>query len=324
MNRLLVPFLVAGALLAAQVAAAQSYPYPTRPIRWIVPYPPGGSTDTYSRIIAGKLSEALGQQLVMDNRAGAAGSVGAELAAKAPPDGYTLVLGQDSNMVVGQAVRSKKNYDTLTDFAPISLVVRTPQVIVVSDASPWRSLKDLIAAAKAKPGTLTYASAGVAGSSHVLGTFFNMTAGIDTLHVPYKGGAPGMLDLRAGRVSYMVTSMVSSMNFVRDGRARLLATSGAKRSHLFPDVPTMAESGFPGFEAVLWHGVMAPAKVPRPIVMRVNQEVVKVLAMPDVQKLLMAEGGTVSPSTPEEFAAFLRAETAKWTKVIKQAGITLD
>jgi tripartite-type tricarboxylate transporter receptor subunit TctC len=145
---------------------------------------------------------------------------------------------------------------------------------------------------------LTYASAGVAGSSHVLGTFFNMTAGIDTLHVPYKGGAPGMLDLRAGRVSYMVTSMVSSLNFVRDGRARLLATTGAKRSHLFPDVPTMAESGFPGFEAVLWHGVMAPAKVPRPIVMRVNQEVVKVLAMPDVQKLLMAEGGTASPSTP--------------------------
>ena len=304
--------------------AAQAQSYPSRPIRWIVPYPPGGSTDTYSRIIGGKLAEALGQQLVMDNRTGAAGSVGAELAAKAPPDGYTLVLGQDSNMVVGQAVRTKKNYDTLTDFAPISLVVRTPQVIVVNDTSPFRSLKDLIAAAKAKPGSLTYASAGVAGSSHVLGTFFNMTAGIDTLHVPYKGGAPGMLDLRAGRVSYMVTSMVTSLNFVRDGRARLLATTGAKRSHLFPDVPTMAESGFPGFEAILWHGVLAPAKVPRTIVARLNQEIVKVLALPDVQKLLMAEGGTASPSTPEEFAAFLRTETAKWTKVIKQAGITLD
>ena len=322
LNRFLVLGIVAWGMLAAPVAGAQSYP--SRPIRWIVPYPPGGSTDTYSRIIGGKLSEALGQQLVMDNRTGAAGSVGAELAAKAPPDGYTLVLGQDSNMVVGQAVRTKKNYDTLTDFAPISLVVRTPQVIVVNDTSPFRSLKDLIAAAKAKPGTLTYASAGVAGSSHVLGTFFNMLAGIDTLHVPYKGGAPGMLDLRAGRVSYMVTSMVTSLNFVRDGRARLLATTGAKRSHLFPDVPTMAESGFPGFEAVLWHGVMAPAKVPRPIVVRLNQEIVKVLALPDVQKLLMAEGGNASPSTPEEFAAFLRVETAKWTKVIKQAGITLD
>jgi tripartite-type tricarboxylate transporter receptor subunit TctC len=201
-------------MLATTILHAQSYP--SRPIRFIVPYPPGGSTDTYSRIIGVKLGEALGQPLVMDNRAGAAGSVGAELAAKAAPDGYTIVLGQDSNMVVGQAVRSKKNYDTLKDFAPISLVVRTPQVIVVNDASPLRSVKDLIAAAKAKPGSLTYATAGVAGSSHVLGTFFNMAAGIDTMHVPYKGGGPGMLDLRAGRVSYMITSMVSALNQVKE------------------------------------------------------------------------------------------------------------
>jgi tripartite-type tricarboxylate transporter receptor subunit TctC len=171
---------------------------------------------------------------------------------------------------------------------------------------------------------LTYASAGVASSSHVLGAFFNMAAGIDTTHVPYKGGAPGMLDLRAGRVSYMVTSLVSALNFVRDGRARVLASTGAKRSHLLPDVPTVAESGFPGFETTLWHGVLAPAKVPREVVLRLNREVVKVLAMPGVQKLLQAEGGVVSPSTPEEFEAFLRAEVAKWTKVIKQTGITLD
>jgi tripartite-type tricarboxylate transporter receptor subunit TctC len=317
-------FIVMGSIVAAGPTGAQAQSYPSRPIRFIVPYPPGGSTDTYSRIIGVKLGEALGQPLVMDNRTGAAGSVGAELAAKAAPDGYTIVLGQDSNMVVGQAVRSKKNYDTLTDFAPISLVVRTPQVIVVNDASPLRSLKDLIAAAKAKPGSLTYASAGVAGGSHVLGTFFNMAAGIDTLHVPYKGGGPGMLDLRAGRVSYMVTSMVSALNQVKEGRARLLAVTGTKRSHLFPDVPTMGESGFPGFETVLWHGLMAPAKVPRQVIVRINQEIVKVLAMPDVQRLLQAEGGVVSPSTPEEFSAFLRADVARWTKVIKQTGITLD
>jgi tripartite-type tricarboxylate transporter receptor subunit TctC len=317
-------FIVAGSIAAAGPTAAQAQSYPSRAIRFIVPYPPGGSTDTYSRIIGVKLGEALGQPLVMDNRTGAAGSVGAELAAKAAPDGYTIVLGQDSNMVVGQAVRSKKNYDTLKDFAPISLVVRTPQVIVVNDASPLRSLKDLIAAAKAKPGSLTYASAGVAGGSHVLGTFFNMAAGIDTLHVPYKGGGPGMLDLRAGRVSYMVTSMVSALNQVKEGRARLLAVTGTKRSHLFPDVPTMGESGFPGFETVLWHGLMAPAKVPRQVIVRINQEIVKVLAMPDVQRLLQAEGGVVSPSTPEEFSAFLRADVARWTKVIKQTGITLD
>jgi tripartite-type tricarboxylate transporter receptor subunit TctC len=311
-------------LVAAGPAAAQAQSYPSRPIRFIVPYPPGGSTDTYSRIIGVKLGEGLGQPLVMDNRVGAAGSVGAELAAKAPPDGYTIVLGQDSNMVVGQAVRSKKNYDTLKDFAPISLVVRTPQVIVVNDASPLRSVKGLIAAAKAKPGALTYATAGIAGSSHVLGTFFNMAAGIDTLHVPYKGGGPGMLELRAGRVSYMITSMVSALGQARDGRARLLAVTGTKRSHLFPDVPTMGESGFPGFETILWHGLMAPAKVPREVVVRINREIVKVLAMPDVQKLLQAEGGYVSPSTPEEFAAFLRADVDRWTKMVKRTGITLD
>lgn len=319
---ILVLALAISGIAATTSAYAQSYP--SRPIRFIVPFPPGGSTDTYSRIIGGRLSEALGQPIVMDNRAGAAGALGAEIAAKAAPDGYTIVLGQDGNMVVGQAVRSKKNYDTLRDFATISLVVRTPQVIVVNDSSPLTSLKDLIAAAKAKPGALTYATAGVAGSSHILGTFFNMAAGINTIHVPYKGGGPGMLDLRAGRVSYMMTSMVSSLTYARDGRARLLAVTGTKRSHLFPDVPTLGESGFAGFESTLWHGVMAPAKVPRPIVARLNRDVVKVLGMPDVQKLLQAEGGLVSPSTPEEFEAFLRADVDRWTKMIKQTGITVD
>ncbi len=306
----------------AAPALAQSYPY--RPIRLIVPFPPGGSTDTYSRIISVKLSEALGQQLVLDNRAGAAGALGAELAANAAADGYTIVLGQDGNLVVGQAVRKQKNYDTLTAFAPISLVVRTPQVFVVSDKSPLRSLKDLIAAAKANPGALTFASAGTAGSSHVLGAFFNGAMGINTVHVPYKGGGPGMLDLYAGRVSYMITSMVSALTYARDGRARLLAVTGVKRSHLFPDVPTVAESGMPGFETILWHGLLAPAKVPREVVTRLNREIVKVLAMPDVQKNLQFEGGMVSPSTPEEFAAFLRADVVRWEKMIKQTGITID
>src|SRR4051812_21597872 len=305
-------------LVVAAAAHAQSYP--VRPIRFVVPFPPGGSTDTYARIIGGKLGEALGQPVVFDNRAGAAGSVGAEIASKAAPDGYTIVLGQDSNLVVGQAVRATKNFDTLRDFAPISLVVKTPQVFVVNDSAPFRTLKDLVAAAKAKPGALTYASAGVAGSSHVLGTFFNIAAGIDTVHVPYKGGGPGMLDLRAGRVNYMVTSMVSSLNFARDGRARLLAITGTRRSHLFPDVPTFAEAGYPGFESTIWHGVLAPAKVPKQVVTRINREVVKVIAMPDVQKSLQYEGGTAAPSTPEEFQAILRDEVDRWTKMVKQTG----
>ena len=317
--------LIASAIaIAASAAIHAQAPYPSRPIRFIVPFPPGGSTDTYSRIIGVKLSEALGQPMVIDNRAGAAGSLGAELTAKSPPDGYTIVLGQESNMVVGQAVRKVKNYDTLKDFATISLVVRTPQVIVVNDVSPLRTLQDLIAAAKAKPGALTYASAGVAGGGHVLGEFLNIAAGIKTLHVPYKGGGPGMLDLRAGRVSYMITSIVSSLTFARDGRARLLAVTGTQRSPLFPDVPTLSESGFPGFESVAWHGLMAPAKIPQQVITRINREAVKVLAMPEVQKQLQNEGGVVSPSTPEEFAKFLRADVDRWEKMIKQTGITLD
>lgn len=330
MNRLLATAAtalagVAWALLAtAAYAQAQPQAYPTRPIRLVVPFPPGGSTDTYARIIGGRLGEALGQPVVFDNRSGAGGGLGAEIAAKAVPDGYTLVLGQDGNLVVGQAVRIKKNYDTLRDFAPISLVVRTPQVFVVNDTSPLKSMQDLVAAAKAKPGALTYATAGVAASSHVTGAFFNLAAGIDTVHVPYKGGGPGMLDLRAGRVSYMITSMVSSLNFARDGRARLIAITGTKRSHLFPDVPTMGEAGFPGFESTIWHGVLAPAKVPRQVVTRVNREIVKVIAMPEVQKLLQFEGGTASPSTPEEFQAFLREEVQRWDMMVKQTGIRVD
>jgi tripartite-type tricarboxylate transporter receptor subunit TctC len=312
------------ALGIAATMTAQAQNYPTRPVRFVVPFPPGGSTDTYARIIGGKLGEALGQPVVFDNRAGAGGALGAEIAAKAAPDGYTLVLGQDGNLVVGQAVRKHKNYDTLRDFAPISLVVRTPQVIVVNDVSPFKSMKDLVAAAKAKPGALTYATAGVAASSHVMGAFFNVATGIDTVHVPYKGGGPGMLDLRAGRVNYMITSMVSSLTFARDGRARLLAVTGARRSHLFPDVPTLQEAGYPGFDSTIWHGVLAPAKVPRQVVARINSVVVKALALPDIIKSIQFEGGTASPTTPEEFQAFIRADVERWDKMVKQTGIRVD
>jgi tripartite-type tricarboxylate transporter receptor subunit TctC len=325
MNRFVMPcLLAAGALAAPAPAGAQTQSYPNRPIRFIIPFPPGGSTDTYGRILGAKLAELLGQQVVIDNRAGAGGGLGADIAAKSAPDGYNIVLGQDGNIVIGPAVRTKQLYDPLTDFSPISLVVRTPQVIVVNDASPVRSLQDLVGAAKAKPGALTYATAGIAGSGHATGMLFNGQSGIDTVHVPYKGGGPAMLDLRAGRVSYMVTSLVSAIGSIKDGRVRALASTGAKRSHLLPDTPTVAESGFPGFESILWHGVLGPAKLPREIVARLNREIVKALAMPEVQKLLQAEGGVVSPSTPEEFQAFLRVEVPKWAKIMKQAGVTID
>ena len=304
--------------------SAQAQSYPSRPLRLIIPFPPGGSTDTYGRILGMRLGELLGQQVVIDNRAGAGGGLGAEIASKASPDGYNIVLGQDGNIVIGPAVRKKQLYNPLTDFTPISLVVRTPQVIVVNETSPIRSLQDLIRTAKTKPDALTYATAGIAGSGHATGMLFNGRAAISTVHVPYKGGGPAMLDLRAGRVSYMVTSLVSAIGSIKDGRVRALASTGAKRSHLLPDTPTVAEAGLPGFESVLWHGVLGPANLPRDIVAKLNREIAKALSIPETQRMLGAEGGVVSASTPEEFQAFIRSEVPKWQKIMKEAGVTVD
>jgi tripartite-type tricarboxylate transporter receptor subunit TctC len=315
--------LAALSLLAAAFPIA-AQPYPSRPIRFIVPFPPGGSTDTYGRIVGRKLAENLGQSIVIDNRAGAGGSLGAELAAKAVPDGYTIWIGQDGNLALGPAMRAANNYDPVRDFAPISLLVKTPQVIVVNESSPLGSLKDLVAAAKKAPGTLTYGSAGLGTTGHILGVFFNQAAGIEVTHVPYKGAAPAMFDLRGGRITYLATSMPAAVQFAKEGRIRVLATSGRQRARVMPDIPTVAESGYPNFETIIWHGVLAPAKTPRDVVMRLNREIVAALAMPDVQKLLLAEGGELSPSTPAEFAEFLKSEVAKWAKVIKQAGITAE
>jgi tripartite-type tricarboxylate transporter receptor subunit TctC len=310
------------ALFCALPALAQ--PYPSRPIRFIVPFPPGGSTDTYARIVSRKLAESLGQSIVIDNRPGAGGALGAELAAKAVPDGYTIWIGQDGNLALGPAMRPTNNYDPVRDFAPISLLVKTPQVIAVNEGSPFASLKDLVAAAKKAPGTLTYGSAGLGTTGHILGVFFNQAAGIEVTHVPYKGAAPAMFDLRGGRISYLATSMPAAVQFAKEGRIRILATSGRQRARVMPDIPTVAESGYPNFETIIWHGVLAPARTPRDVIARLNREIVAVLAMPDVQKLLLAEGGELSPSTPAEFAAFVKSEVAKWAQVIKRAGITAE
>ncbi|MGE5525384.1 MAG: tripartite tricarboxylate transporter substrate binding protein [Rhodospirillaceae bacterium] len=320
-----IPICIALALAMAGAVAmpAAAQDYPTRPLRLIVPFPPGGSTDIYARIIGPKLGEALGQQVVVDNRPGAGGSLGAELAARAPADGYTIWLGQTNNLAIGPALRAKTPYDPLKDFSPITLLMKAPQVMVVNAGSPITSIKELIAAAKKAPGKLTYGSAGVGSSGHINGELFNQTAGIDIVHVPYKGASPAMVDLRGGRITYMATSLASAAQFVKEGKIKAIATSGAKRARMLPDVPTVAET-LPGYEVTSWHGMLAPAKVPRAIITRLNREIVAILGTPDVQKMLLAEGGDISPSTPEEFAAFLRAEVPKWAKVIKQAGITAE
>jgi tripartite-type tricarboxylate transporter receptor subunit TctC len=324
------PYLFRAVAVAATVVAGAmanpvwSQAYPARPLRLIVPFPPGGSTDIYARILAPQLAEALHQQVVVDNRSGAGGALGAELAAKASPDGYTIWLGQTNNLVIGPILRAKNAYDPVRDFAPITLLMKAPQVMVVNVDSPMSTIKDLIAAAKKAPGKLTYGSAGVGSSGHINGELFNQSAGVSIVHVPYKGGSPAMIDLRGGRISYVATSLASAAQSLKEGKIKALATTGRNRARMLPDVPTVAESGVPGYELTSWHGMLAPAHAPRDIVLRLNKEIVAVLGTPVVQKLLLAEGGDITPSTPEEFSAFLRSEIAKWSKVIKQAGITAD
>ena len=298
--------------------------YPARPIRLIIPFPPGGSTDIYARILAPEMSKALGQQIVIDNRPGAGGSLGAELASKAPPDGYTIWIGQANNLAIGPAMRAKNSYDPVRDFTPIALIMKSPQVMVVHVSSPIASIKDLIAAARSNPGKLTYGTAGIGSTGHLNGELLNQAAGVSIVHIPYKGASPAMLDLLGGRISYMATSTASATQFLKEGKIRALATSGLKRTPTLPNVPTVAESGLPGFDVVSFHGILGPAKLPRAIVARLNREIVSILRVPEVQKPMLAEGGELSPSTPEEFAAFLRSEVVKWAKVIKEAGITAE
>ena len=314
------------AALAACVAPAlaQTQAYPIRPLRLIVPFPPGGSTDIYARVIAPKLGDALRQQIVVDNRTGAGGAIGAELAAAAAPDGYTIWLGQTNNLAIGPALRPKSAYDPVRDFSPITLLMQAPQVLVVSAESPINSVKDLIAAAKKNPGGLTYGSAGIGSSGHINGVLFNQIAGVNLIHVPYKGAAPAMIDLRAGRITLLATSLASAAALMKDGKIRPLATTGAKRVRMLPDTPTVAESGLPGYEMSSWHGMLAPAKVPAEIIARLNHEIVRVLKLPDVQEKLLSEGGDITPTTPQEFAAFLKSEVAKWSKILREAGVTLD
>jgi tripartite-type tricarboxylate transporter receptor subunit TctC len=325
MHQYFRPVLLAalcGALPAAHAAQADEA-YPTKPIRLIIPFAPGGGTDLTGRAIAQKLSESLGQTVVADNRAGANGTIGADLAAKAPPDGYTISMISSSHSV-NPSLMKRLPYDLITDLAPITQATTQPYALVVHPSVPAKSVKELIALAKAKPGTINYGSSGTGGLSHLSGALLAHLANIQITHVPYKGGSPAMIDVISGQIQMLFSTILQSHTHIAAGRLRPLAVTTAKRSRAMPDLPTMAEAGVKGYEVAGWYGVVAPARTPKPIITRLNQEIVRALRMPDVGEKMAADGSEPVGSTPEQFGAHIKAEVAKWRDLIQKAGIRAD
>lgn len=313
--------LVAGALVAG---ASFAQDYPAKPIRLVVPFPPGGGTDISARTVANKLSETARWNFVVENKPGAGGNLGMEQAVRAPADGYTLVIGQTSNLAINPALYAKLPYDPLKDLAPVVLIVSAPVVLVVAADSRFRTLEDLVAAAKRDPGAITFASPGNGTVSHLAGELLQRAAGIKLTHVPYKGAPPALTDTLGGQVQSFLSSVPSALGHIRTGRLRALAVTSAKRSAEMSDVPTIAESGYRGFDANTWYGLLAPAGTPAAVVARLNAEVNRVLAMPDVRQTLASEGGDAVGGSPGQFASFLRIEHAKWGRVVKESGAKLD
>ena len=312
---------VVGVVVAAAPVSSQNYP--ARPVRIVVPNAPGSSGDITARLIAQPLSERLGQQVVVDNRAGAGTMIGGEIAAKSPPDGYTLLMGF-STLAINPAIYKKVPYDALRDFAPITQVVYLPGVLVAHPSLPAKSVKELIALAKARPGDIPFASAGRGGYSHLSMELFISMAGIRMLHVPYKGTGPGVIDLLAGHVSVSTFNALSAVPHVRSGKLRALGVTSARRAVVLPEVPTIAEAGVPGYETTQWNGLLAPAGTPREVIARLHKESVAVLGTPDLKERLAKDGAEPVASSPEEFGAYIRTETVKWAKVVKSAGIQAE
>jgi len=307
---------------AAQTALAADA-YPVRPIRMIVAYPPGGGTDQVGRVMAEQLAQRLGQNVVVDNRGGATGNIGTELAARAAADGYTLLMGNVAPNAVNVSLFRKLGFDPVQDFAPVSLVAVTPNILVVHPSVPVKTVKDLVALAKAKPGTLNFPSAGVGSSSHLAGEMLKSMAKIDMVHVPYKGGGPSLIALISGQVQIMFATLPAAMPHVKSGKLRPIAVTTAKRSQAMADLPTIAESGVTGYEAATWYGLLAPARTPGVVIDRLHGETVKILAGPTRQRL-EAQGFEPDGGTSAAFAAYIKSEIGKWGQVIKTAGISAE
>lgn len=313
--------LFAAIALAAAGSALAQGSYPTRPVTMVVGFAPGGGTDAVARIVAKNLSESLGQQVVVENKAGAGGNIATDYVARAAPDGHTILLGSVGSLAVAPHVIAGLGYDPLRDFAPITMAVVFANVLVVQPALPVRSLADFVKLAKDKPGSVTYGSSGILGAGHLAGELLKIRANIDMVHVPYKGGGPAMQDMLGGQVMSIFATPVSAGGQIKAGKVRAVVTTGPRRAALLPDVPTVAESGYPGYEAVNWYAYLAPAKTPKEIVDRLNRELVKALNNAEVVALLHQQGLEPSPSSAAELARYMEREYDTWGKVVKQAGI---
>jgi tripartite-type tricarboxylate transporter receptor subunit TctC len=317
--------LVAALVVASltTVAAAQDYPG-NKPIKLVVPFPAGGGTDIFARVIGNKLTETLKWVVVVDNKPGAGGNIGVDAVAKSPPDGYTIGLGQTSNLSINPTLYAKLPYDPLKDLVPIVLVADAPLVLVVPANSPFKTVADVVAAAKKKPGDVTFGSPGNGTVAHLTGELFQMAAGVKFQHIPYKGSAQALTDLMGGQVQVYMSSIPTALSHIKGGKLRALAVTSPKRAPSLPDVPTIAEAGYKGFDANTWFGLVAPAGTPAPIVTKINAEVNRILKMPDVKEKFAAEGGGPIGGSSQEFAALLKSDYVKWGKVVKDSGAKLD
>jgi tripartite-type tricarboxylate transporter receptor subunit TctC len=308
-------------LVAAGLASAQSYP--SKPLRIIIPFPPGGATDIAGRYVAQKLGETFGQQAIPDNRGGANGTIGLELAAKAPPDGHTLVVGQTGNLAISPGL-TKVAYDPARDFAPITLLIASPHVLALHPSLPARSLKEVVALARSRPGQLNYASTGSGSAGHLGMELLKKATRMDLLHVPYKGANPGLTDLVAGHVTLMFTSVLSTAAVQKSGKVRAVAVGSLQRSPSLPEVPTIAESGYPGFEVISWWGLLTPSATSKDIIARLNTEIVKIMASSDARDRIGALGADIVTTTPDRFAAYIKSEQVKWGQAIRESGAKVD
>jgi len=315
---------LAGLALTAVAATTSAQAWPSKPIKWIVPFAPGGTTDILARTVSEKLTIALGVPVVVENKPGAGGGVGADFVAKAAPDGYTIMGGTISTHAINASLYKDLPYDPVKDFIPITMIARVPNMLVVNPGVPAKHVKELIVLLKANPGKYTFASSGNGTSQHLSGELFKTMAGVDMQHIPYKGSPPALQDVVGGQVTMTFDNITTAWPLAKAGKLKALAVTTAKRSEIAPDVPTLAESGLPGFEVGSWQGVFAPAGTPAAVVKRLNTEIVKVLAMPDVREKLGALGAEIVADSPEDFATIVKAEVVKWSDVVKKSGAKVD